>query len=406
MIAGSRSLNVNNNPWNVNTNIGSRFACDTYSPKNMPEQNLHISDSLESQRLSPESTNSNERRLPCRDEGGIFARIYSYENLLLAWQKTQKLRRYRPDVVKFRTNLDENLIDIQNSLIWGSYKVGEYRNFYVYEPKTRLVAALPLRDRVVQHALNNIIEPLIDKTFFFDSHACRSGHGTTLAVRKAHRFSRRNKVVLKCDVSQFFASINHEILIQLFERKISCKQTVQLIKTIIGSTICPGIPIGNLLSQLSANLYLHELDRFVKHDLGVRDYCRYMDDFLLFCDTKSQAEELFGLVENYLRLNLKLNLSRKKCSSYSTQSGFPFCGSMISASHTRILNKTVTRNRKKLRKMVSLVRQSKLDPIHAVNTMEAILGHCVHSRNYSYRLSLSDAIIQPKALKEDTECFI
>jgi RNA-directed DNA polymerase len=401
VIAGSRSLNVNNNPWSVNTNIGSRFACDTYSHKNMSEQNLHISDSVESQRVSPESPYSNERRLPWCAEEGIFSQIFSYENLLLAWSKTQKLRRYRPDVVKFRANLDENLIEIQNSLIWECYTVGEYRNFYVHEPKKRLVSALPLRDRVVQHAINNVVEPLVDKTFFFDSHACRAGHGTTLAVKKAHKFSRRNSAVLKCDVSQFFASINHTTLIKLFERKIRCERTLKLVKTIIDSTQCPGIPIGNLLSQLSANLYLHELDRFVKHDLAVRDYCRYMDDFLLFCDTKAQADHLFGLVEHFLSSNLQLKLSRKKCRSYSTKAGFPFCGSMVFSSHTKILNKTVSRNRKKLRKMVNLVRQSKLDPEHVVNTMEAILGHCLHSRNYSYRLSLSDAIIQTKGNKED-----
>lgn len=367
-------------------------------------KNLHISGyKTKSQRLSPGDgcllPFPNERGLPGCDWGGIFDKIVSYENLLLSWKRTERLRRYRTDVIQFRQNLDENLIDIHNHLNYGSYEVGEYRNFYVYEPKKRMIAALPLRDRVVQHAIHGIIEPLLDKKFFYDSHACRRGHGVQLAVSRAHKFSKRNSHVLKCDVSQYFPSIDHDILMSLYKRNIHCDKTIELIERIIRSTPGPGIPIGNLLSQLSANLYLHELDHFVKQELGVRDYCRYMDDFLMFCDSENQAKELLSLTREFLYSQLKLNLSDRKCIVFRTAKGFPFCGSTIFPTHTIIQNATLRKNRRKLRGLAGLVEMGEFPPTKFLETVDSLLGHCLHSRNYSHRKSLGDAICQETGVR-------
>lgn len=358
----------------------------------MIKRDNHISDSILSQRTNPELHNSNERGPSWCAEKDLFEEIVSYENILLAWKKTQRLRRYRSDVLEFRENLDQNLIQIQESLINDSYQVGTYRNFYVFDPKKRLVSALPLKDRVVQHALSNIIEPIIDKSFFYDSHACRKGHGTILAVKQAHKFSKKNNFVLKCDVTAYFASIDHKILINLYDRKIKCQKTLKLIDKIINSTISPGIPVGNLISQFSANLYLHELDFFIKHTLKIKNYVRYMDDFLIFCESKEKCNQLYHIIKDFCDKKLKLTLSYRKCRPYLTQNGFPFCGSMIFKSHTKILNKTIKKNRKKLRKMAILVKDRKLDPEIFLNSIQSILGHSIYSRNYSYRLSISDVI--------------
>lgn len=320
----------------------------------------------------------------------MFEQIFSYEALLMAWKKTQRLKRYRQDVIMFRRSLDENLIIIQNELIWKTYKVSGYHNYIIYEPKKRLISSLPLRDRVVQHALVGVIEPIIDKYFIYDSHACRKGHGVKLAVDRFIHNSKSSKYCLKCDISSYFFSINHDILMDLYRKKIFCKDTLWLIETVIRSVDNPGLPIGNLLSQLSANLYLHELDRYLKHDLKIKKYIRYMDDFVVFGDDYNELNNIKTLIINFVRDNLALTLSDRKSKILETRKGVEFCGFRCYPTHCTVKKDTRLRNRKRLLQLSEGLKSGEVSPEEFINSISSILGHSMYSRNYSYRKMLND----------------
>jgi retron-type reverse transcriptase len=324
----------------------------------------------------------------------LFASIYDYNNLLLAWRKTQRLRKYNPDIMLFRKNLDENLIIIQNELIWKSYKVSEYQNFVIYEPKKRIISALPVRDRVVQHALVNIIEPIIDKKFIFDSHACRKGHGLKLAVDRFIKFAKKNKYCLKCDISSYFPSINHVILKSLYRRYISCENTLWLIDKIIDSTENPGLPIGNLLSQLSANIYLHELDFYIKHYLKLKYYVRYMDDFVIFDNNVKNLKEINEHINEFLNNRLLLKLKQEKSKIFETKNGIDYCGFRCYPSHAVVKKDTRLRNYKRMAKLAEDLIYNKINHHEFINSLKSIIGHSMYSRNYSYRKNIIDILCQ------------
>lgn len=324
----------------------------------------------------------------------LFDSIYDYRNLLLAWKKTQRLRKYNYDIMLFRKNLDENLIIIQNELIWKSYKVSEYQNFVIFEPKKRIISALPVRDRVVQHALVNIIEPIIDKKFIYDSHACRKGHGLKLAVDRFIKFAKKNKYCLKCDVASYFPSINHIILKSLYRRHISCENTLWLIDTIIDSTENPGLPIGNLLSQLSANLYLHELDFYIKHNLRLKYYIRYMDDFVIFDNNKTNLREINEHINEFLDNKLLLKLKQEKSKIFETKNGIDYCGFRCYPSYAVVKKETRIRNYKRVRQLADDFKNKIITPDYFLKSLASIIGHSIYSRNYSYRKNIIDILCQ------------
>lgn len=322
----------------------------------------------------------------------MFSKIYDYENLLRAWKKTYRLKKYREDIMLFRKNLDENLIIIQNELIWKTYKVSEYRNYIIYEPKKRIINALPVRDRIVQHALVSIIEPIIDKQFIYDSHACRVGHGVKTAIDRFIKFARKNKYCLKCDISSYFPSINHDILKKLYRRRIECNDTLWLIDTIIDSTPNHGLPIGNLLSQLSANLYLHEFDYHIKHEICIHYYLRYMDDFVLFSNSKNDLNTIRNYIRDFLSDNLLLTLSENKSIIYETSKGVDFCGFRCYPTHAVIKKAARKRNYRKMRVLTAQLQNKEISPDKYIESLISIIGHSLYSRNYSYRMNLVDSI--------------
>ncbi len=257
-------------------------------------------------------------------------------------------------------NLEENLIAIQNDLIWKSYQTGEYRTFYVYEPKKRLVAALPFRDRVVHHALCNVIEPIFDARFIFDSYACRYNKGTHKGTDRAQEYMRRvnrkgRLYCLKGDVAKYFPNIDHGVLKELLRKRISCKDTIWLCDEIINSARAlndgtpKGIPIGNLTSQLFANVYLHELDVFVKHDLKERYYVRYMDDFVVFRNDKKQLHQIRKSISVFLETKLMLRLNGKTQVFPVKRRGVDFLGYRSWPTHRLLRKPSRVRIERKLR---------------------------------------------------------
>jgi len=201
----------------------------------------------------------------------LFNKIYSFENLHLAYLKASRCKRYRDNVLEFSYNLEGNLLKLQKELLNQTYQHGKYREFIVKDLKKRHIKAAPFRDRVVHHALCNIIEPIFDKGFICDSYACRKDKGTHKAIKKTQIFLRsisdvkakkallEDTYCLQCDISKYFASIDHKILLNLIKKKIADKKVLWLIQGILDSSYDnepgKGIPIGNLTSQLFANIY-------------------------------------------------------------------------------------------------------------------------------------------------------
>lgn len=270
----------------------------------------------------------------------LYSQILTFENLYSAYLKARRNKRYKRDVLLFSANLEENLIGLQNELIHKTYEPGRYREFYVFDPKTRLVLAAPFKDRVLHHALCNVIEPIFDRGFIDQSYACRSGRGTLAGIEQTAKYinkaiRRHNQVYcFKADISKYFQSINHNILKRLIRKKISCSDTLWLIDKIIDSTVGDGdvnpvgLPVGNLTSQLFANVYLNELDQRMKHYHKTRFYIRYMDDFIVIHCDKKYLHALWADTALWLNDQLALRLNPKTTVFPITQ-GVDFLGCRI-----------------------------------------------------------------------------
>ena len=211
-------------------------------------------------------------------------KICSWENILLAYQKASSGKKNTRAYLEFREYDLINLKNIQTELLTGTYKMDPSRDFNIYVPKERNIKALSFRDRVVQHAINNIIEPIFEKTFFDNSYACRKNKGTHAAVKYAQSIMRKYKeplYYLKTDYRKYFRSIDHNILHSLYQKKIKCKFTLNLLEITFPRDE-KNLPVGWLLSQLSANIYGTMIDHYIHHDLKHRDWVRYMDDIVIF----------------------------------------------------------------------------------------------------------------------------
>lgn len=320
----------------------------------------------------------------------LFPQIYAFENLHAAYLRARKGKRDRHEVRRFEQDLEGNLIQLQNELIWGEYRTGQYRRFMVEEPKHREVAALPFRDRVVQHALVGVIEPLWEACFIADSYACRPGRGTHRGADRAQAMLRKVKrkhgqlYALKADIAKYFASIDHDILRRLLRRRISCTSTLALCDEIIASTadqddLAPrGLPIGNLTSQLWANVYLDELDRFVKHDLNLRNYIRYMDDFVVVHHDKAALHGTRRQIEEFLwdRLRLQTNSKTQVFPvSAGRGRGLDFLGYHMWPTHRRLRRASIRRIARTLKKAQRLYAAGEVELAHVRQPVTSWVAH-------------------------------
>ena len=287
----------------------------------------------------------------------LFEEIRSFENLWTAWKKAAKGKRGQVEVADFEMDADLRILQIQAQLQDGTWRPGPYRSFEINDPKRRVVSAAPFADRVVHHALVQVIEPLFERTFIGDSYANRVGKGTHAALDKAQGWVREYKYFLPCDLKQFFPSIDHAVLQNILARKIACLPTLALCERILASGVGlldgeydmaffagddllaaqrpRGLPIGNLTSQFWANVLLNELDQFVKRELGCHGYLRYVDDFLLFSDDKRQLWQWKAAVVDKLA-QLRLRLHDRRACVGASESGLPFLGFRLFGQHRRL----------------------------------------------------------------------
>lgn len=293
----------------------------------------------------------------------LLEQISDIDNIRLAYKKAVKGgNRYTVSHLKFKENLEANLYLIQQQLKNEVYKHGEYHTFKVYEPKERVISSLPFKDRVVQHAINNIVEPIFEKGFYRTSYACRKNKGTHVGVKSVQASIRKTikngpVYYLKMDFSKYFHSINIDILFKEVCRKISDKRVVALLRGFAGD-LKIGIPIGNLLSQLFANIYGHIFDRFVKTKLRMKNYFRYMDDTVIVCNSKSELVSVQRKLALFSKLYMKLRFSKWYINSLSKP--LNFLGYRITENYKLIRKDSVVRAKRKIKKYLHICDFEKL----------------------------------------------
>jgi RNA-directed DNA polymerase len=301
----------------------------------------------------------------------LYEQVASFENLWLAYRKARRGKRYGVPAASFDRHAEESVMQIQKELISGCWTPGNYRNFYIYEPKKRLISAAPFRDRIVHHAVVNILEPIWEARFSEASFACRKGKGTHAAVERAHWGVRNCRYYLKGDVVKFFPSVDHDVLMGLLARKIADDQLLLLIRRILESgcdihtddglaayfpgddLFSPhsrkrGLPIGNLTSQFFANVLLNELDQFVHGVVKPRQYVRYSDDFVLFDHDKEKLLEARCLSIEKLA-ELRLRGHPRKTAMRASSMGLKFLGFKLTPKTRRLNPESIHRFRNRMK---------------------------------------------------------
>lgn len=355
----------------------------------------------------------------------LYERICTFENLALAFRKARRGKRGRPDVAAFEMDMASELLALQEELSAESYQPGRYRHFTIYEGKPRRISAAPFRDRVVHHALCNVIEPIWEARFIHDSYACRAGKGTHAALDRCTHFARRYPYVLQADIVQFFPSVDHAILRGLLAHYVVDPPTMTLIDRIIASgagihaagyemqwfpgddllaaTRPRGLPIGNQTSQFWANVYLNELDQFVKTTLRCPAYVRYCDDLLLFAPDKPTLHRWRRALEEHL-VGLRLKIHEDKTAVHPVATGIPFLGFRVYPDHRRLARANGVRFQRRLRPLLRRYAAGEVDLPRVHASVHGWIGHAAHGDTWGLRRRLlGRTIVRPPALLRDSK---
>jgi RNA-directed DNA polymerase len=339
----------------------------------------------------------------------LYDEICNPLNLWWAYKDAARGKRYTPAVACFEYDLEKNLIEIEQELKDEAYQLGGYHSFRIDKPKRRLVNAAPFRDRVVHHALMNIIEPLFERQFIFDSYANRKGKGTHAALDRATFYLRHYQYVMHLDVRQFFPSIDHEILLSILSRTVGDERTMKLVSKIIASgngvqseeydmhyfpgdelfavNRPRGLPIGNLTSQHWANVYLNELDQYAKRKLKCRAYVRYVDDVLLFADNKDDLHDWRNRIIVFLQ-TLRLTLHETKAQARPVVIGIPFLGFIVFPEHRRLKSVNGYAFQRRLKNMLISLSHGRLPQKDFSVRLKSWINHASHGDTWNLKRSL------------------
>ena len=357
--------------------------------------------------------------------GNLWLQVIDIENLYAAARQAQQGKRFKSSVLAFNHCLEDELYQLHEELDQFTYQPGEYKTFRIFDPKPRLISAAPYRDRVVHHALCNVIMPIFDRTLISTTYANRVGYGSHRALKTFIGYARTSRYILQCDIRKYFPSIDLLILKSIICRQIKCKQTLWLIETIIDNSneqdssieyfpgddlLTPlerrrGIPIGNLTSQIFANVYLNGFDHYVKEELKCSKYLRYVDDFSLFSDSWQYLHDCRLAIESYLA-TLRVKIHPVKSQLFETKEGANFVGFRVLPEQVRVRNDNLRRARRRIRELqdgYGYYTLSANDVIHRLTSWEA---HLKHGDTYRLRCDIfSDLWFKrygdhPKAIKK------
>lgn len=338
--------------------------------------------------------------------GDLYSKVYDFDNLLLAARNAQKGKRFKANCRNFNLDLEKNLFSIRKELKEKTYRLGHYNRFRIFEPKERIISAAPYRDRVVHHALVNVIEPIFDRSMIYDSYANRTVKGTHRAVNRFTEFSRKRCYVLKMDIVRYFPNVDHEILMEAIEKRIKDRDILSLIKIILDSgretegerclSYFPGdnlftpvernkgLPIGNLTSQLFANIYLDGFDHYVKEYLRCKHYIRYMDDMAVFDDSKERLLNIRSEMIEFLE-KIRLNVHINKAQYWPVKKGTDWLGYRIYPTHRRLRKSNIKRFRMRLKSLADEYRHGTVDLQKIQSSVMSWMGHVKHADSYNLR---------------------
>jgi RNA-directed DNA polymerase len=270
-----------------------------------------------------------------------------------SWLKFSRGKKKRSDVVDFAKSLKFNLESLSRELTTGVYRHESYSSFMVQDPKTRIIHKASVRDRIVHQSLVTCLERVFDKLFIYDSYSCRPAKGTHAGHKRLVQFLRqvsknntKSAYVLKCDIKKYFASVDHDLLLEFIKRRVMEEDVLRLIEEVISSHCrgeAVGLPLGNVTSQLFANIYLNEFDRYIKHTLREQFYVRYCDDFLIVSSSRLHLESLIEPIREFLKGKLKLTLHPEKVELRSWAQGVDFLGYITKPGVTLVRTKTKKR---------------------------------------------------------------
>jgi len=332
----------------------------------------------------------------------IFDELITLENLFLSWQEFKRGKSKRKDVQEFEFNLEDNIFQLHQELKESKYRHSKYHSFYICDPKLRHIHKAAVKDRVVHHLVSKIFQQIYDRSFIYDSYSCRLGKGTHKAVNRLRKFSlkesqnnKNNFYVLKCDIRKFFDNVDHQILVALLKKRIKDERFLWLIKEIVFSfETLPGkgIPLGNLTSQYFANIYLNELDQFIKHKLRIKYYIRYTDDFVILDENRKKLEELVMPINNFLLRRLKLSLHPEKIIIRKFSQGADFLG-YVSFPHFRVLRtKTKRRIFRKILRKIQMLKIGDIAEDSFHQSVQSYFGVLSHANCYKIRKELENKI--------------
>lgn len=329
----------------------------------------------------------------------MLKQAFEFEKLMQAHKFCRKSKQHRREVINFETNLGVNLVTLSNQLLTKNYNIGNYKTFKIYEPKERMIEALHYRDRLVLMAFCvNIIQPKVEKCLIYDNVACRKGKGTLFGIKRLDGFLRKffkshgNKgYFLKCDVTKYFQSINHEILYKNLSKTCLDHEDLYMVKLILDSKNFEsgvGLPIGNQTSQWFGLFYLNPIDRLIKEKLGIKYYVRYMDDMILVHHDKEYLKFCKQQIEKTLNQELKLTLN-SKTQIVSLKNGIDFLGFRHILTPTgkviHLLRGQAKLKMKKKFKFFSKLKQNNLvDDDYLNSRLNAYKGHLKHSDAYKF----------------------
>lgn len=328
-----------------------------------------------------------------------FCGVISVENILYAWKKFRKGKRSKVDVRAFEFGLEENIFDLYYHLISGTWKPDPYVIFYVQDPKLRKIHKATVRDRVLYQLMYLYLYQIFDKSFIHDSYSSRKIKGTHLGIKRFEEFSRivtknytQIAFTLKCDIRKFFDSIDHDTLISLINKKIKDEKLMSLIVQIIDSfhtTNRKGLPLGNVTSQIMANIYLNELDQFCKHTLKTEYYIRYCDDFVILHNSREFLESLIDKLQSFLTNKLRLTLHPRKVTIRKIKSGIDFLGYVLLPHYKVLRTKTKNRILKKISRMKYLYEKGQIDKEYFEQSIQSYLGVLSHCKSEKIVESIS-----------------
>ena len=328
--------------------------------------------------------------------GHLYEEITSAENLLCAWEEFVKNKKKRSDVRVFGQNLMGEILALHQNLTNYTYKHSSYEEFRISDPKPRIIHKAKVGDRLMHHAVYRVLYPLFEQTFIFDSYSCRKNKGTHKAFKRLVQLSQKESKnytevcwALKCDIKNFFHSIDHEILIELLSRRIKDDRLMDLLEEIIESfEYAPkqGMPLGNLTSQLFANVYLDPLDKFVKHKLKANYYIRYADDFLILSQNPSELLGYFIEINNFLKSTLKLFLHPDKIVLRKFGWGIDFVGYVALPYYSLPRKSTIKR-------IFRILSQKTIEEAEGVDaSLQSYLGYLKHVNAYKLSGTLKENI--------------